>query len=44
MISIAWLTVLSPANPLLLIPVLLAGFAINPVWLVWLGAALRRRA
>jgi hypothetical protein len=44
MIYIARLTVLSPANPLLLIPVLLAGFAINPVWLVWLGAALRRRA
>ena len=36
------LVLLDPANPLLKYPVLLEGFVINPVWLVWLGAVLRR--
>jgi hypothetical protein len=36
------LTVLQATNPLLLIPALLTGFVVNPVWYVWLGIALRR--
>lgn len=42
-IYIARLVILSPANPLLLVPVLLSGFIINPAWYVWLGAVLLRR-
>ena len=34
------LIVLSPSNPLIFVPALLAGFVINPVWYVWLGVAL----
>jgi hypothetical protein len=36
-IYLARLVILSPANPVLLVPVLLAGFVINPAWYIWLG-------
>lgn len=36
------LIVLQAANPVLLIPALLTGFVVNPIWYVWLGVALRR--
>ena len=42
MIYVARLTVLSPANPILLIPVLLAGFVVNPAWLFWLAVRFLR--
>lgn len=34
------LIVLSPTNPLILIPALLSGFIVSPVWYVWIGSAL----
>jgi hypothetical protein len=43
-IYLARLIILSPANPLLLVPVLLAGFVVNPLWWLWLGVLLLRRA
>lgn len=43
LIYLARLTVLSPANPILLYPVLLEGFIVNPLWYLWLGFALRRK-
>lgn len=42
-IYIARLTVLSPAEPILLIPVLLNGFIVSPVWFLWLGMVLRKK-
>lgn len=39
---LARLIVFNPANPLLLIPVLVTGFALNPIWHLWLGLTLRR--
>lgn len=36
------LIILDPANPLLLVPVLLAGFLVSPAWYIWLGIALLR--
>ena len=36
------LIILDPANPLLLIPILLTGFVINPAWYIWLGFVLLR--
>jgi hypothetical protein len=41
-IYLARLIILSPANPLLLIPVLLAGFIVNPAFYLWLGIVLLR--
>jgi hypothetical protein len=41
-IYLARLIILSPANPVLLVPVLLAGFVINPAWYTWLGLMLLR--
>jgi hypothetical protein len=38
------LIVLDPANPVILIPALLNGFILNPVWYIWLGIALYRHA
>jgi hypothetical protein len=38
------LIVLQPTNPLLLIPALLVGFILNPVWYLWLGLGLLRGA
>jgi hypothetical protein len=42
LIYLARLIILSPANPLLLVPVLLSGFLVNPAWYVWLGLMLIR--
>jgi hypothetical protein len=39
---LARLIVFSPANPLLLVPVLVTGFLVNPAWHIWLGLTLRR--
>lgn len=36
------LLVLDPTSPLLLGPAALAGFLVNPAWLIWLGVTLRR--
>ncbi len=38
------LIVLQATNPLLLIPALLVGFILNPVWYLWLGLGLLRGA
>lgn len=38
------LIVLDPANPVILVPALLNGFVLNPVWYIWLGIALYRHA
>jgi hypothetical protein len=37
LIYLARLIILSPANPILLAPVLLTGFLVNPAWYLWLG-------
>jgi hypothetical protein len=36
------LIVLDPTNPLILVPALLNGFLINPIFYLWLGLALLR--
>lgn len=36
------LIILDPANPALLVPVLVTGFVVNPAWYIWLGATLWR--
>jgi hypothetical protein len=36
------LLILDPTNLLLLVPILLTGFVINPAWYLWLGFILRR--
>ncbi len=41
LIYLARLIVLSPTNPLLLYPVLIEGFIINPLWYLWLGTNLK---
>lgn len=41
-IYVGRLTLLNPANPLLLVPILLTGFLVNPVWYIWLGLVLWR--
>ena len=41
-IYLARLIILNPANPVLLVPVLISGFVVNPGWYIWLGLALRR--
>jgi hypothetical protein len=43
-IYLARLIVQSPTNPVLLIPVLLVGFILNPVWYLWLGRTLWQAA
>lgn len=43
-IYLARLIILSPASPLLLGPVLLAGFVVNPLWYIWLGVTLWRES
>ncbi|MBI5031097.1 MAG: DUF4386 family protein [Chloroflexi bacterium] len=40
-IYLARLIVLNPANPILLVPVLLNGFMVSPLFYLWLGIALR---
>jgi hypothetical protein len=37
------LVILDPTNPLLVVPVLLAGFIVNPLWYLWLGIVLQRQ-
>jgi hypothetical protein len=41
-IYLARLIVLQPTNPVLLIPALLVGFILNPVWNLWFGLSLLR--
>ncbi len=41
-IYLARLTVLDPANPWLLYPVLIEGFVVNPLWYIWLGSVMKR--
>lgn len=41
-IYLARLIVLQPTNPIVLVPALLAGFILNPLWYIWLGLGLRR--
>jgi hypothetical protein len=41
-IYLARLIILSPANPVLLVPVLLTGFLINPAWYIWMGRTFLR--
>ena len=43
-IYLARLIVQTPTNPVLLVPVLLVGFILNPVWYIWLGASLWQEA
>lgn len=42
-IYLARLIILDPANPVLLLPVLVSGFVVNPAWYIWLGVVLWRR-
>ena len=41
-IYVARLTILDPANPVLLYPILLEGFLVNPIWYLWVGVVLRK--
>lgn len=36
------LIIYTPTNPVILIPVLLSGFLVNPIWYIWLGITLWR--
>jgi hypothetical protein len=38
------LIILDPTNLLLVAPVLVAGFIVNPLWYIWLGIVMRRQA
>ncbi|GIK42744.1 MAG: hypothetical protein BroJett011_65770 [Chloroflexota bacterium] len=40
-IYLARLIILNPANPILLWPVLAAGFVVHPAWYIWLGLSLQ---
>jgi hypothetical protein len=44
LIYLARLIILSPADPILLVPVLLTGFLVNPAWYFWLGRRLLRQS
>lgn len=35
------LIILTPSNPLVLVPAAITGFIVNPVWYLWLGVQLR---
>lgn len=41
-IYVARLTVLDPTNPMLLYPVLIEGFIINPLWYLWLAVVWKK--
>ncbi len=41
-IYVGRLILLNPANPVLLVPILLTGFLVNPGWFIWLGLVLWR--
>jgi hypothetical protein len=43
-IYLARLIILQPTNPILLVPVLLVGFILNPVFYIWLGLSLWQEA
>ena len=43
-LDLARLIVLAPANPIILVPALVEGFVINPLWYAWLGFVLLRSA
>jgi hypothetical protein len=38
------LIILQATSPIILIPALLEGFLVNPIWLIWLGVVFRRMA
>jgi hypothetical protein len=42
MLYLGRLIILDPASPVLLGPILVAGFVVNPVWYIWLGLVLWR--
>jgi hypothetical protein len=42
LLYLARLIVLAPTNLLILVPALLTGFLINPIWYLWLGYSLWR--
>ena len=42
LIYVARLTILNPAHPTLLYPVLLEGFIVAPAWYLWLGSVLKK--
>ncbi|MGH2354413.1 MAG: hypothetical protein ACRDI2_18475 [Chloroflexota bacterium] len=42
MLYVGRLVILTPEGPAILVPALLTGFVVNPVWLVWLGISLWR--
>jgi hypothetical protein len=44
LIYLGRLVILDPTSPLVLVPAALEGFIVNPVWYVWLGMTLWRRA
>jgi len=35
------LVILTPSNPLVLVPAAITGFIVNPLWYAWLGVQLR---
>lgn len=37
------LIILDPTNPFIVLPALLSGFVLNPVWYLWLGTVFLRR-
>jgi hypothetical protein len=41
-IYLARLIILTPTNPVVLLPAAVEGFIVNPLWYVWLGVVLRR--
>ena len=43
LLYLARLIILDPANPILLVPVLVTGFLVNPAWHIWVGLTLRQR-
>ena len=43
MLYLGRLIVLSPTNPIILVPALLNGFVVNPIFYIWLGLQLLRK-
>lgn len=41
LIYLGRLIVITPTNPLVLVPAALEGFVVNPIWYIWLGVSLR---
>jgi hypothetical protein len=42
LIYLGRLVIVTPTNPLVLVPAGLEGFIVNPVWYIWLGLSLQR--